>query len=241
MTTLVFFHGWGASGRVWERQVAAFGDRMTVLTPTVPVWEAGWFSDFLRGLRKLREMPLRECWLVGWSLGGMLLLEALSSLPAPRPHGLVLVGVAPVFTQRPDYPWGQPRAVVRAMRRALAENPAQVLAQFAGQCLAPGEAALISQAREAFGAPVAAEVLSAGLDYLLRCDLRPLLPRLPAGPVVIQGQADRIVDPDQGRFLAEQLAGAQLNLLPGAGHLPFLTQVSAFNEILAECLKPMIQ
>ena len=239
MTTLVFFHGWGASGRVWERQVAAFGDRMTVLTPTVPVWEVGWFSDFLRSLRKLRELPLRECWLVGWSLGGMLLLEALSSLTGPRPGGLVLVGVAPVFTQRPDYPWGQPRAVVRAMRRALAENPPQVLAQFAEQCLAPGETALVSQAREAFAAPAAAGTLAAGLDYLLHRDLRSLLPRLPAGAVVIQGQEDRIVDPAQGRFLHEQLAGSQFNLLPGAGHLPFLTQAAAFNGILEKCLSKM--
>jgi pimeloyl-ACP methyl ester carboxylesterase len=239
MTTLVFFHGWGASGRVWERQVAAFGDRMTVFTPTVPVWEAGYFSDFLR------ELPLRECWLVGWSLGGMLLLEALSSLTGPRPGGLVLVGVASVFTRRPDYPWGQPPAVVRAMRRALTKNtkntknPQQVLAEFAEQCLAPGEADFVSKAREGFAAPAAPGTLAAGLDYLLNRDLRPLLPDLPPGAVVIQGQEDRIVDPAQARFLQEQLAGAQLNLLPGAGHLPFLTQAAAFNGILEKCLSPM--
>ena len=116
MTTLVFFHGWGASGRVWERQAAAFGDRMPVLMPTVPVWEVGWFAEYLQGL------DLQECLLVGWSLGGMLLLEALSRLTDPSPGGLVLVGVAPVFTRRPDYPWGQPLGVVRAMRRALTKN-----------------------------------------------------------------------------------------------------------------------
>jgi pimeloyl-[acyl-carrier protein] methyl ester esterase len=230
MTTLVFFHGWGASGRVWQRQAAAFGGRMPVLTPTAPVWEEGWFVEYLRGL------DLQNCLLVGWSLGGMLLLEALSRLTDPPPNGLVLVGVAPVFTRRPDYPWGQPLAVVRAMRRALAKNPAQVLADFAGQCLAPGEAAFAAQAREVFAAPAAAGTLEAGLDYLLHQDLRPLLPSLPAGAVVIQGQADRIVDPAQGRCLQEQLPGAQLNLLPAAGHLPFLTQAAAFNGILEICL-----
>ena len=61
MTTLVFFHGWGASGRVWERQAAAFGHRMTVLTPTVPVWEAGWFSEFLRGIARSKN----ACWWAG--------------------------------------------------------------------------------------------------------------------------------------------------------------------------------
>ena len=230
MTTLVFFHGWGASGRVWERQATTFGHRMPVLTPTVPVWEAGWFAEYLGGL------DLQECLLVGWSLGGMLLIEALSHLTDPLPGGLVLVGVAPVFTPRPDYPWGQPPGVVRAMRRGLTKNPPEVLAQFAEQCLAPGEAAFAAQAREAFADPVAAGILAAGLDYLLQRDLRPLLPHLPAGAVVIQGQADRIVDPAQGRFLQEQLPGAQLHLLPAAGHLPFLTQGAAFNGILETCL-----
>jgi pimeloyl-[acyl-carrier protein] methyl ester esterase len=230
MTTLVFFHGWGASGRVWERQAAAFGDRIPVLTPTVPVWEVDWLAEYLRGL----DLP--ACLLVGWSLGGMLLLEALSRLTDPPPNRLVLVGVAPVFTQRPDYPWGQPPGVVRAMRRGLMKNPPQVLAEFAEQCLAPGEAAFASQARESFAVPAAAVTLAAGLDYLLQRDLRPLLTRLPAGAVVIQGQADRIVDPAQGRFLQEQLPGARLNLLPAAGHLPFLTQAAAFNGILETCL-----
>jgi pimeloyl-ACP methyl ester carboxylesterase len=232
MTTLVFFHGWGASGRVWERQAAAFGGRMPVLTPTLPVWEADWLAEYLRGLN------LPACLLVGWSLGGMLLLEALSRLTDPPPGGMVLVGVAPVFTQRPDYPWGQPPGVVRAMRRGVIKNPSQVLAAFAEQCLAPGETAFASQAREAFAVPVAAGTLAAGLDYLLQRDLRLLLSRLPAGAVVIQGQADRIVDPGQGRFLKENLPGARLHLLPAAGHLPFLTQAAAFNGILETCLSP---
>jgi pimeloyl-[acyl-carrier protein] methyl ester esterase len=230
MTTLVFFHGWGASGRVWARQAAAFGGRMPVLTPTVSVWEVGWLAEYLGGL------DLQECLLVGWSLGGMLLQEALSRHQAPPPNRLVLVGVAPVFTMRPDYPWGQPPGVVRAMRRGVIKNPPQVLAEFAEQCLAPGEAAFASRAREAFAVPAAAGTLAAGLDYLLQRDLRPLLSRLPAGAVVIQGQADRIVDPAQGRLLQEQLPGARLHLLPAAGHLPFLTQAAAFNGILEQCL-----
>jgi pimeloyl-ACP methyl ester carboxylesterase len=230
ITTLALFHGWGASGQIWEPQAAAFGRRLTVLTPTVPVWEVGWFTDFLRGL------PLRETLLVGWSLGGMLLLEVVSLLKDPSPGGLVLTGVAPVFTRRPDYPWGQPPGVVRAMRRALKHGPEPVLAEFAEQCLAPGEDGFAFRARQAFTSSAGPETLAPGLDYLLVQDLRPRLPGLPAGAVVIQGQEDRIVNPAQGEFLREHLAGASLNLLPGTGHLPFLTRAAAFNGIVEQCL-----
>ncbi len=232
MTNLVFFHGWGATGRVWEQQVAAFGPRLRVLTPTIPEWDAGWFLDFLE------KLLLAETVLVGWSRGGMLLMEALSRLAGPPPAGLVMVGVPPVFTRRPDYPWGQPLTVVRAMRRALTKDPEPVLAGFVQQCLALGEGAFATQARAAFADGDDAANLATGLDYLLAQDLRPLLPGLPPGAVLIQGEEDRIVEPGHGRFLQEHLAGARLNLLRGAGHLPFLTQTSAFNGLLEQCLNP---
>jgi pimeloyl-ACP methyl ester carboxylesterase len=230
MSTLVLLHGWGASGDVWQPQTALFHDRTLVLTPTIPVWEADWLSEYLR------ELPLEDCVLVGWSLGGMLLLEALSGRRGDPIGGLVLVGVAPVFTRRPDYPWGQPPAVVRTMRRGVKDHPRQVLAEFAKQCLAPREAAYGSQALAAFGSPPACGTLTAGLDYLLTRDLRPLLPVLPPGAFIIQGQEDRIVPPAQGSVLRDQLAKARLYDLPGAGHLPFLTQAPAFNRIIEKCL-----
>jgi pimeloyl-[acyl-carrier protein] methyl ester esterase len=230
VNTLVLLHGWGATGRVWARQADYFQGRVTVLTPTIPAWEVGWFSEYLRGL------PLPTCLLVGWSLGGMLLMEALSGQPGLRPGGLVLAGVAPVFTRRPAHPWGQPPAVVRAMRRALQENRRRVLEDFADRCLAPGEAAFGSQTRAALASPASTATLAAGLDYLLQADLRPLLSGSPRGTVIIQGQEDGIVDPAQARFLQGRLPGARLHQLPEAGHLPFLTQAAAFNRILEECL-----
>ncbi len=232
MTTLVLLHGWGATGAVWQPQVEHFQDRAAVLTPTIPAWEAGWLSDYFK------ELPLAECVLVGWSLGGMLLLEALNGHQGAPPKGLVLVGVAPVFCRRPDYPWGQPPAVVRGMRRGVKEHSRRVLDEFAVQCLAPNEAAYHSRARALFASAAAAGTLAAGLDFLLTRDLRPVLQSLkkkPAGPVIIQGQEDRIVAPAQGHFLRDQLSGASLYELPGVGHLPFLTQAPTFNGIIEKC------
>jgi len=230
MIRLVLLHGWGATGQVWHQQAAYFKDRAEVLTPTITAWDAAWLSDYLS------ELPLESCVLMGWSLGGMLLVEALSGRKGAGPGGLVLAGVAPVFTRRPDYPLGQPPGVVRAMRRGLQNSPRQVLAEFARQCLALGENVYTDQTQAAFAFPAAVETLAAGLDYLLSRDLRPLLPGLPAGTVLIQGQEDRIVPPAQGEFLREQLSEARLYNLPGAGHLPFLTQAPVFNGIIAECL-----
>ena len=73
MTNLVFLHGWGTSGHIWRRQTAALARAgLTVLTPTFPSWEVSWLVDYLK------KLPLAETVVVGWSLGGMLLIEALA-------------------------------------------------------------------------------------------------------------------------------------------------------------------
>ncbi len=239
MRTLVLLHGWGASGRLWRRvQAAAACDSgRTVLTPEVPRWEAGWLAQYLS------RMPLQESVLVGWSLGGMLLLEALAQLRGPAPGATVLVAVPPVFCRRPDHPWGQPPAMLRAMRRALGSDPRKVLNDFALACLAPGEAAFREEAAAGFDYQAAPAFLAQGLDYLRDKDLRGLLPliqkttNLSGRVVIIQGEQDRIVPPAQGRDLQERLPGSELHLLAAAGHIPFLTQTAAVNGILRELLR----
>jgi pimeloyl-[acyl-carrier protein] methyl ester esterase len=222
--TIIFFHGWGADGSVWQRQVQAFQGRFRVETPTIPTWDPNWLEEYLQ------DYALADCLLVGWSLGGMLLLEVLSEKRV-TPGGLALVGAPPVFCSRPDHPWGQPPAAVRAMRRALKSTPQKVLQDFAGNCLSPGEAAYQVQIFPLFAGANGSH-LTTGLNYLLNRDLRPLLSGLPSAPSIIQGEQDRIVSPEQARFLHEYLPGSSLHLLPGAGHLPFWTQEARFNEII---------
>jgi pimeloyl-ACP methyl ester carboxylesterase len=229
--TLVFLHGWGAAGNIWRRQVEAFASPgLAVLTPTFPSWEISWLMDYMQ------KLSLAETVLVGWSLGGMLLLEALSQKTV-TPGGLVLVATPASFCERPDHPHGQPRAVVRALRRTVREDPRQGLADFAGRCLAPGEANFQEEILQDFQPQENGADLAAGLDYLINSDLRPQLSRVPAGATIIQGDQDAIVPPAQTEALRHSLKDARLVRIPGAGHAPFLTRAGLFNEIVVEFLR----
>lgn len=231
MKSLVLLHGWGASGRIWQRQVDAFGEKYRVLTPQIPRWGADWLQEYLAGLE------LRESVLLGWSVGGMLLLEALTALKGPAPAATVLVGVPAVFCRQPDHPWGPPVAAVRAMRQALKSDPRRVINDFARACLPPGEESFRAEVAAGFDFTATAAQLAKGLDYLREKDLRGLLPQIPGKVVIIQGGEDGIVPPGQAQFLHEHLPGSSLRLLAKAGHLPFITQAEGFNNLLNELIE----
>jgi len=230
MKKLVLLHGWGTGSRIWQRQVEAFEGSMEVLAPDIPGWEPVWVKTYLP------RLPLEDCVLVGWSLGGMLLLEALADLNA-APGALVLVAAAASFCRRPDHPWGQPAAAVRAMRRGLLKDPGAVVREFALNSQAPQEEAFREEVMELFDNQSSPEHLAAGLDFLLRQDCRTRLGEIQAQAIIVQGEADVIVPPEQARFLHEHLAGSRLHLFPDAGHLPFLTQAARFNGILKEAFR----
>ncbi|MCL4502577.1 MAG: alpha/beta hydrolase [Deltaproteobacteria bacterium] len=230
MTHLVLLHGWGASAHIWQRQVEVFGEKCTVLAPRISQWDASWLKEYLT------RLPLENSVLVGWSLGGMLLLEALSQFALPAPSATVLVGVPAIFCRRPDHPFGQPPALVRAMRLGLKSGQHRVLTDFLASCLAPGEEGFREEAAAGFDIKAGQAHLAQGLDYLKEKDLRELLPHVSAKVVIVQGEKDGIVEPAQAQFLQEQIANASLQILPGAGHLPFLSQAEAFNGILRKLL-----
>ena len=58
--------------------------------------------------------------------------------------------------------------------------------------------------------------------------LRRWLHRITAPTLVLWGESDRIVRPDYGRAFQQAIPGAQFQLIPAAGHYPYLEQPETF-------------
>ncbi|MBM4287583.1 MAG: alpha/beta fold hydrolase [Deltaproteobacteria bacterium] len=229
MKHLVLLHGWAANGRIWEKQEAFVAHKAQVWAPDLPVWEAGWLMD------NLRAFDPADTVLVGWSLGGMLALEACAL--GFKPRILVLVSACASFCRRPDYSLGISAAVVRGMRQRLRSEAKQVVQEFHQQLLAPGEADWQNDLEKLLLQEFTPEWLAQGLDYLRAQDLRGILPEVEARDIVLlHGRRDRIIPAGQAYYLRDQLPEARLVLLPGAGHAPMITCSSTLNEVLAEFL-----
>jgi pimeloyl-[acyl-carrier protein] methyl ester esterase len=160
-----------------------------------------------------------RAFVVGWSAGGMAALEAAARFPE-EVAGVALLGSTARFCSGEGYPHGAPAGALRAMRRALVRNPGAVLDDFFRRASHPGEISEEALARKTGKAlDFGAALLSGGLGYLERTDLRPLLKSIRQPALVIHGREDGIIPWGAGEYLSRELSRCAVQFLSGAGHL----------------------
>jgi pimeloyl-[acyl-carrier protein] methyl ester esterase len=209
---LIFLPGWGFDSRVWQ-----------------PVAER--LSDKFRIAYDLDAAPA-DAIVCGWSLGAM---RVLKSAMVARLAKLVLVGATPRFVQAPEWPCAQSPDLLDGFAAAVAADPRAALRRFAA-LLNQGD----ERARELTRSLTALineridddTTLAAGLTELRDTDLRKsaVVVRLPT--LLIHGERDPLMPLAAGRWLAEHMENARLEVFPGAAHAPFLSQPDRFVETL---------
>jgi len=80
-------------------------------------------------------------------------------------------------------------------------------------------------------------VYKAGKAIFQRADFRPELARVHAPTMVMCGEEDRGTPPERSREIARAVAGAELVLIEGAGHLSALEQPERVNAALVPFVK----
>jgi len=83
----------------------------------------------------------------------------------------------------------------------------------------------------------AAGLADIALGMALRLDRRDLLPRIEAPTIVIGGEEDAVTPPEGMRELAAAIPGAEIHLIPQAGHLACLGRPVEFNHIVRGFLR----
>lgn len=255
---VVLVHGWSLSSAVFTDLAAALARRHRVIAPDLRGHGASdpapyTLADLAQDLGLLLErLDLQQAALLGWSLGGQVALAALGKglsvgserlsvgLDTPdardRLTRLILVSSTPRFTAGDDWPHGLPAQHLAVLAHRVRRDPARALARFFDDLLGPDERDPALRARVAAvraGTPLPdAAAAQAGLDVLAATDLRPVLAGISLPTLVLHGEADPICPAGAGRALAAAIPGARLALLPGAGHVPFLSRPDAFAAAL---------
>jgi pimeloyl-[acyl-carrier protein] methyl ester esterase len=238
---VVLVHGWAQHGGIWTDVARALSADFRVTVPDLP--GHGRSRDFLpRALTAealaeevRRVLPGPAIW-IGWSLGGFVALAAAQRDPQAVTK-LVLVGATPKYVQSADWPHAMPLAVLEQFALNLEQDYAATLDRFLSLQMAAGEdRGVLRRLREELfrhGEPPTA-ALHEGLRLLKEEDRRAALPGIAVPTLVVHGERDRLAPVGAARFLAAQLPNAQLELVPGAGHAPFLSHTSHFLEKLKD-------
>lgn len=238
---LLFVHGFPLSRGTWSKQVEAFKTSYRVIAPdlrglgeseaTAGAVPMSRFAEDLYAL--LQHLGAGPVILVGHSMGGYVALAFAKAYPQAL-RGLVLVGTK----AGADTPEGA------AARRATAEKVRTEGSSVVVNAMAPkmlaasnSDAAMAASVRD-FMAPSKPEgVIGALLGMAERPDAGTWLGTIRVPALVITGADDTIIPPSESEALAKAIPGAQLKLIPKAGHLVAFEQADAFNAALGDWLK----
>ena len=241
---VVFLHGWAMSARVWRFQQQLDPSCRLIFLDQRGHGQsspgAGYtVQDFAGDLTIFFEqLALQEAVLVGWSMGVQVALTAFPALRS-RLSALVLVGGTPRFTISDDYPHGQPAPEVKGMGLRLRRDYQKTMGDFFRGMFAEGEMDSAQYQRIVHeivmgGRSADPDAVRQSLQILSAADLREELPAVDRPVLLVHGGLDSICPADASRYMALRLPMAELRIMEGCGHAPFMTRPEQFNDIVRE-------
>lgn len=229
---LLMLHGWGGSSLSFMGAASALEQRFRILAPDLPGFgfseaprEAWGSADYARAVASLPAAAGFEAVdVIGHSFGGKVALALAQDNPE-RVKRLVIVASpivrlpAEADARRRSLGFTLVRGAARIMPRALRERA-------------------LGWARERFGSADyrAAGPLRPTLVRVVNEDWGPALAAIRAPVLLVWGENDTEVPLAVAQEARERLPQAELVVIEGAGHFPFLDKQDAFVEAVTRFL-----
>lgn len=246
---LLLLHAFPLSADMWEPQLAAVPGGWRFVAPDLrgfgasapdpgpPSWKdpqgrnAMSIDDYADdALALLDHLKVQAAVVCGLSMGGYAAFGVWRRAPE-RVRGLVLADT------QPDVDSESARASRQQMLDLLAREGVptvgeSMLPRLLGQTTLDSAPRVVERVRQLAAAQSPEAVGAAIVRLMSRPDSTPLLPLIERPVLVVAGEEDRITGPDVARQMHGQVEGADLALIPHAGHLSNLEKPEAFSVAL---------
>lgn len=182
----------------------------------------------------------RPSLLTGWSLGGLVSLQLAQSYPH-KTAGLLQVATNPKFVQHDSWQSAIAADVFEQFAASLEKNAAKTIQRFLALQVRGTDTSLrtvreLQHAIDERGLPPAG-ALHAGLNILSGTDLRATVSELECPVSWMLGDRDALVPVTLAETLMQLAPAAQIEVIRGAGHAPFISHAQAFANSVAQAAK----
>jgi pimeloyl-[acyl-carrier protein] methyl ester esterase len=239
---LLLIHGWGMHSGMWAQVAAQLAQSHRVHSVDLPGYGSSTACtpyDLDTLVQQLSSQFNEALSLVGWSLGGQLALR-WAQLHPQQVNKLVLVATTPCFVQKENWSSAMAANTLQEFSSSLLQNHAQTLRRFLAlqvrgsenekQILSDLRAQLFAKGEPDMGA------LKGGLEILRDTDLREQLQHIKQAALVLAGERDMLTPKTASEYMVQSMPRAQLEIIAGAAHAPFLSHPQIFMQRLTSFL-----
>ena len=236
-------HGWGSSSKVWHSCISELAKNSCLWCIDLPghgnSHAISWNFSVDQGIELLAESLPEECTMLGWSLGGLWSQLYATKFPQ-RISKLMLISSVPRFLANNNWPNGMQNKVFMQFVDGFEKDPETTLKRFCALQVLNS-----ASAKQTFG--VLLQALSSdkkhikniawGLSWLRNVDLR-ANKTLGSMPIyLMHGENDQLVSTKAAQQTVSQWQNAKLDVIPKAGHAPFIAYPETFIERVKTWLK----
>ena len=240
---VLFMHGIGGNRRNWHDQIPAFANYFKTIA-----WDARGYgdSDDYEGsldfqsyaddaVRVLDHFALAKINLVGLSMGGRIAMD-FAARHADRLKTLVLCDTHKGFSGLSP----EARAAFVTSRKEPLMNgkePKDIAGPVAKTLIGPNASQAAYEALVDSMSRLHKESYIKSIEASVNMDVRTDLGNIEVPTLVVVGSADRLTTVDMAKSIAADIAGAELSIIEGAGHLVNIEEPEQFNSIVVDFLR----
>jgi non-heme chloroperoxidase len=241
---IVLIHGWPLSDEMYEYQ---YNDLINKKFRVIGITLRGFgksdkpFGNYnydvhVEDIKNiLCKLDVKDAVLVGFSMGGAISIRYVSMDEGSHVSKLVLCGAAaPVWTQRPDFPYNLPKNVVDDLIALNYKDRPKLLSNFA-KIFSATETSLNEGMvgwLNGIGLSASSHATAQCLVALRDTDLRPDMKKIKIPTLILHGKKDKICSFDLAGQMKLGIQNSQLVVFENSGHSMFLEETDKFNSEL---------